>query len=190
MLESIAALFAGTTGASVIGLAGGLVSGVLEYKKSKNELEFKKADISSQRAHELALAAHELEVAKQSASLQLTLGEQSAQREIEDHSFQSQMASYAHDGVSYSKGSNNPWLIAVDVFRGFIRPVITVGLELSVVILAAALTYLCWDLLVTTYAKDGVDILRETYADIRYMAVTTTLWWFGGRLGNQVGNKK
>ena len=121
---------------------------------------------------------HHQEVELRRLDLEITRGEQAAAERIaaiDAESRESEAAWSAfeasHHGaaVRWSQG-DSAWLVAVDVVRGLIRPILTVGF-----LALAAVIY--FHLPMIPPADVGVRLIDT----ILYLATTTTLWWFGTR---------
>lgn len=142
----------------VTGIAGTIVSAVSGYlerrQRHRQELELRRTDLELARA--------------EAASAERVAAIESESRETEG-GWRALEASYQVAGARWSSG-DSPWLVAVDVVRGLIRPVLTLGF----LILAGAIYF-------TAVAIPPADVGVRVVDTILYLATTTTLWWFGTR---------
>lgn len=169
-MDWITDIFTNAVSGGLTGLLGTVFSGLIMWKenadKRKHELEMRRVDIEERKT--------EAEI-----TLKQTNAETEAARFVgELNAFQ---ASQRADKATYSiKDPSNPWLIAVDVVRGLIRPVLTIGL----VIITTIITF---DAIEAMGGYDqflevqGAQIVIDLVLALVYMTTTAVLWWFGTR---------
>jgi len=151
MMDAIASVLTG----GITGLIGTAVSGVVEYFKTKQR-----------NAHELAMIQAERE------TLQLEIAGRERVAEIESESARDISASESFreslraDIARYSSG-DSPWLVGVDVVRGLVRPVLTLGL----------VAFTAW-----IYATAPESMEDQVTSTVLYVCTAAVLWWFGTRV--------
>ena len=154
MLDALAAILTG----GATGLLGTAITAGIGYferrQRHQQEVELRNLDLQITRA--------EAESAERVAAIEAESAESAAaMRAIE--------ASHQAAGVRWSSGDSR-WLVAVDVVRGLIRPVLTVGFLAFAAVIYAHLP-----------PAPHVDVGARVIDTVLYLATTTTLWWFGTR---------
>ncbi len=153
-MEILASILAG----GATGLLGTIVSGVSGYierrQRHQQEVELRQIDLQISQA--------ESESAERIAALE------AGSREAEA-GWRSLEASYRASQTRWSSGDSG-WLVVVDVVRGLIRPVLTIG---SLILIAVVY----FNIAVIMPDDIGVKIVDT----LLYIATTTILWWFGTR---------
>ena len=154
MFETIVAILTG----GATGLLGTAISAGVGYferkQRHQQELEFRRLDLEITRG--------EWESAERVTAIEA----ESRENEAGWRAFE---ASHRGAAVRWS-GGDSKWLVAVDVVRGLIRPVLTLGF-----LALAAVIY--FNLPFVAPMDVGVRLIDT----ILYLATTTTLWWFGTR---------
>ncbi len=137
------------------GLLGTILSFGTAYFKEKQkhaqEIELRRLDMEQARA-EAEAASVRAKIEAEAATEQAELG--------------ALAASYKEAATRWSDGDSR-WLVAVDVIRGLIRPVLT----LIFVALTGAVYFTTQDAALRVRAVETV----------LYLATTCVLWWFGAR---------
>lgn len=169
----VVTLLSGTAGASLVGAIGGIVNGVINYKTRMAELQAQAAERQSARQHELALNQHELAILDKKTDAEYQLTELKGQLEGMRLENQNLSMTYTHDMEYIKSGSLLQW----------VRPTLTVVFDLCLMFMAAYLLYQLQGHIHTLAATKGMELLEQIIRDISYIAVTCTLWWFGGRAG-------
>ena len=152
MLEAMLSLLTG----GATGLLGTMFSGVLDHferrQRHQHELELRRVDVE--------LAKTEAASAERTAAIEL----EKVEIEAEGNAL---TASYREAMQRWSRGES-AWIVAVDVVRGLLRPVLTLAF--------LALTALI-------YFHESSDVLIQTRIinTILYLTTTCVVWWFGGR---------
>ncbi|MBW2610442.1 MAG: hypothetical protein JRC68_08890 [Deltaproteobacteria bacterium] len=170
------------------GLLGTIVSGVLKYFNTRQQqkyelqkMEMELKQISAEVAHAEKIAVIEAEAAERKAE------------------WEGLRASYREAATRFSAGEH-PALVWVDVVRGLMRPVLTLGLVILVGIVffkaggdvdTASLDQIiasCQELGKTgAELKDCITSKSTESAQLRiintilYLATAAVLWWFGSR---------
>lgn len=180
-MSGIVDLLAGAFGGSVVGAIGGTVQKYMEGKNKLKELELTNKHEAAMAEAETNQMRLQLESQKAVAGIEADARKAEADSEALVASLENDTARYANIDVSKS----SKWLIAVDVVRGLVRPVLTGGLATYCVAVTA------YNL--TTYGDQmqSDQIAVATFALIDSMATYTGLaisWWFGSR-GHKAGGK-
>ncbi len=168
----LTSLFSG----GLIGVLGSLLTNLFDFfkqkQKDKQSIELKRMD---------------LEMMDKEFSCRIQKSEIEANTSMEVSADSSFIQSYKHDTRSYSKGIILSWfgrtlLVLVDVFRGIIRP----GLTLYLIYLVSKLQVDVHALIV----RAGVDVVvtaeaLEIYMNIvkmiLFLSSLSVSWWFGTR---------
>lgn len=160
MLEALMAIVTG----GATGLLGTLLSSATGYferkQRHRHELKLRELD------------AKIVETEAASAERVAAIAAESHQSAAESRALQ---ASYDAAGVRWSTG-DSAWLVAVDVIRGLIRPVLTVGF-----------VALCGVIYFTLPRWSQGDVEARIIDTALYLMTTTVLWWFGTRPKKQAG---
>lgn len=156
-------------GGGATGLLGTALTTYLDHLNKKLELEHQERMAQVELARfekeaELRLAQSQVEKEKSVAVAKI----EAEQTEAEAHT-QAQVASYEHDKASYGVR----WL---DIFRGLVRPVLTLYLSLVCTIMYVRLEQqLAGEQMVTP------ELSMAVVQTILYVWTTAALWWFGSR---------
>ena len=154
MLETLTAILSG----GATGLLGTVISAgvgwVERRQRHQQELDLRKLDIQ--------VAREEAASAERVAAIEA----ESRESEAGWRAFE---ASHAAAATRWSRGDSG-WLVAVDVVRGLIRPVLTIGF-----LVLAGVIYFRLPLV------PPADMGARMIDTVLYLATTTTLWWFGTR---------
>ena len=154
MLDALLAILTG----GATGLLGTAISAGIGYferrQRHQQELELRQVDLEISRA--------------ESASAERIVAVE-AESEESARSWSAFEASHRASTVRWSSGDSG-WLVVVDVVRGLIRPVLTLGF--------VATSCAIYFTLPISPSADAGDRLVDT---VLYLATTTTLWWFGTR---------
>ena len=151
-MEFLTSILAG----GATGLIGTIVSAIVGYmerrQRHKHEMELRQLDIEIVKMESISAE----KVAAIKAEPQEPAPEPSAP--------------YQSPGSRWSEG-NSKWLLAVDVVRGLLRPVATIG----------ALGGVGWIYYNFAPVVPSEEMGLRVVDTILYIATTTTLWWFGTR---------
>jgi hypothetical protein len=147
----------------VTGLLGTVLSGGMKFFENKQK-----------HGYELAIMEMEMRQMDREADNAVKIAETEMEGADRTAAWQALEASYKESTSRISKGES-PWLVAVDVVRGLMRPVMTLGLLILLAVIyftvAQGLT-----------AGDGLPMRVNIILTISYLATTSVLWWFGTRL--------
>ncbi len=142
------------------GLLGAALSFITDFLTSRQrhlqELALRRLDMEMARV-EAASVAHAAAIAAEDAR------DAAAWRAVE--------ASHRHAGRRWSRG-DSAWLVTVDVVRGLLRPVLTVGFIALVGVIYFNLG---------ASEMEILDIRPRIIDTVLYLATTCVLWWFGAR---------
>ena len=166
-------------GGGLTGLIGTVTSKVFEFKTKKLEVEMQAAKFTN----DIALKKVDAEIMAQEWAARTKVAdiEATAKVDIEDSkAFNTALTSepqrYAQDDLTHSQN----WLMVVlDLFRGIIRPSLTIYLcAITTVIYIKANHLLNSNLVLPSMAYDLVNQIINT---ILYLTTSCVLFWFGSR---------
>lgn len=190
MWEIIGSILTSAVGGGATGLLGVLLQRWFDHKKAVNDRELVKLQLDAAReTRQMELEAQERMASKAAdvQALQAQLDTQAREAEAAERSY---VASVESDRATYSAPQSQErsrlvrWAMGfVDAVRGLMRPGITAYTlwMLTVVFLWVRGLYEQIGLMMTV---DQVHALTKTAIEtIVYLAVTTTVWWFGVRPG-------
>jgi hypothetical protein len=155
-------LLMGVLSGGVTGLIGTVISGGMKFFENKQK-----------HGHELAIMDMEIKQMHVEAEIAKDIAELEMEGKDRTAAWAALGASYKESTSRMSTGDSG-WLIAVDVVRGLMRPVITLGL----LILMAVIYF--------TVAQDmagpeGIPVQVTIIQTVLYVGTTAVLWWFGTR---------
>lgn len=156
---------------SLIGTIGAMVTRHQEGKQKIAELKIEAAMRESDQAHE----SHMAQLGNAAKREQLEIEQKSA---IIAGEYAGLQASLASDKTTYYSPGDSKWLLAVDVIRGIMRPLLTGSLLLYMMI---ALFWISHRYNVTLTQEQAYDLL---YAIINCLVTGANIalaWWFGSR---------
>lgn len=170
-METLLAAVGSSLGGSVIGWFGAFLTRRQEMQKAKIEFEYDLKRLEVTNSHELKMA--------ESAGTQ-KLAELSAQLEstIAEGEYKGLTTSIEADKASYSVGTDNKWLVAVDVVRGIMRPALT---ALLLTYLMVAMVYLFVDKGDSITSEQSFELLTQIIVCLTTGANIALTWWFGSR---------
>lgn len=161
-------LLIGGAGGGIIGTVGTFM---MKWQEGKIALANKKLD----HEHELAIDAQELTALETKLKHETRIAEISYDTEVEKGAAAGFVASQEADTASYSSvdtRKSNGWLVLVDVVRGLMRPMLTVGLTVLNGYLAITL--------LGRMAESG-DLAEQIIMSTATLAGMAISWWFGAR---------
>lgn len=146
---------------SVTGLIGGIAGKVVDFKVKKLEIEAKKIQLDQ----EIQLRRVDAEVMREEWAQRTKVAEIEADATIYKAS-QNEPTSYS---ANIKPTEKQGWLlVALDVLRGSVRPVLTL--------------YLCGIVTVLYLRTDGGRVDPQSIVDtVLYLATVCVSWWFGSR---------
>ena len=158
MIDALAAILTG----GATGLLGTVISFGADFLKRRQahaqELDLRRLDME--------IARIEATGAERAAAIEAEAAENAA-------AWGALEASYGEARQRFSRRGDSGWLVAVDVVRGLMRPVLTLG---SLAFVAAVY----WSLGATDI--ETLDIRPRIVDTGLYIATTCVLWWFGTRV--------
>ena len=168
MLDLIASVLTG----GATGLIGTVISGGMKFFENRQK-----------HSHELAIMEMEMKQMDKEAQIAKDIKELDMEGKDRAAAWSALEASYKESTARMSSG-DHPALVWVDVVRGLMRPLITVGL---LVLIAVIYFQLSESLL----APDGTPMEVFVINTVLYVGTTAVLWWFGTRnLSQQPGARK
>lgn len=156
-------LLMGVLSGGVTGLLGTVLSGGMKFFENKQK-----------HSYELAIMDMEMQQMDREAANAVKISETEMEGADRTAAWAALEASYKESTSRMSKG-DSPWLVAVDVVRGLMRPVMTLGL----LVLLAVIYFTVAEGLT---AGDGLPMRVSIILTISYLATTSVLWWFGTRM--------
>lgn len=156
-------LIMGVLSGGVTGLIGTVISGGMKFFENKQK-----------HGHELAIMDMEIKQMHVEAEIAKDVAELEMEGKDRQAAWSALEASYKESTSRMSTG-DSAWLIVVDVVRGLMRPVMTLGLLVLMGVIyftvASGLT-----------APDGMEMQVKIIFTVTYLATTSVLWWFGTRM--------
>jgi len=144
------------------GLIGTVISGGMKFFENKQK-----------HAYELDVMEMEIKQMNVEAAIAKDIKELDMEGKDRQAAWASLQASYKESTSRMSKG-DSAWLVMVDVVRGLMRPVITLGL----LIMIGAIYF---TVAVDLAGPDGVPMRVFIINTVLYVGTTAVLWWFGTR---------
>ncbi|MDD4971864.1 MAG: hypothetical protein PHT07_20760 [Paludibacter sp.] len=164
----------------VLGIVGALFKHGLEIYQEKKKEEASLAILVQTNAHELAMADKQANLIELEAKNSIALADINASKEVDVASYGAISASYDSDKATYSDAKQNGWMIAVDVCRGMIRPMITVLFSTALIWFTAWI----W-LSVPNILTSDPTFLKNTFYrlidSLIFLGTSSVGWWFGSR---------
>lgn len=165
-------------------LGGSLLGGIAAYFSKKEEGK----QLVRERQLELMAMdkthAHEQAMATIGNTAKLEQAESEQKSTIIKGEYEGLIASIEADKASYSVGTENKWLIFVDVIRGTMRPLLTGAL---MVYLGLAVVYITYTYKVELDKSQVYDLLYMIIICLVTGANVALTWWFGSRNPSKVG---
>lgn len=164
----------------IFGILGALGKNALEIWQAKNKATQELAVLAEQNKHELAMADKRMEEIKLEAQNAVALGEIARIKETDVAAYGAMEASYDSDRATYSNAKQSPWMVAVDVVRGLIRPALTV--MFSIALVGATLWILTnIDRSILTQQAFLEGTLYRMVDAFLFLATSAVGWWFAAR---------
>lgn len=164
----------------LVGVLGALFKHGIEVYQEKKKNEASLLILVEQNKHEAVMADKEAELIKLEAANALVLTELNKAKEFDNAGWNAMGASYEADRATYSEVKDSPWLVAVDVVRGLIRPALTVIFSAATIAFAAFI----WNAVPDTVVSNP-DFLKETFYRLIdaliFLATSSAGWWFAAR---------
>lgn len=188
MLDLLGTVFGAATGGGVLGIVGGLIRQWLESAQAKAKLNQDLAILKAQHLHEETMRDKDAAILKLEAEGKVKIAQTEGDSTVEASRYAAMGASFAADKATFATGEKareSRWFVLVDVMRGGIRPVLTVVLDLSVILIWAVLMWLLWGELAKLFAardplvlQTMVALIVEIVRSVVFLATTATGYWF------------
>ena len=175
IFSGIASIFGG----GLTGLIGSVTSKIYEFKTKKLEIELQK----DKYANEIALKKVDAEIMAQEWAARTKVAEVEAEAKVDIEDSKAFNTALTSEPQRYAQGdlthTQNWLMIILDLFRGIIRPSLTVYLcAITTVIYIKANHILNSNLVLPSMAYDLVTQIVNT---ILYLTTSCVLFWFGTR---------
>lgn len=156
-------LVLGVLSGGATGLIGTVISGGMKFFENKQK-----------HSHELAIMDMEMRQMDKEAEIARDIKELDMEGKDRTAAWAALEASYKESTTRMSTGDSK-WLVVVDVVRGLMRPVMTLGM----LVLMGVIYFTVADSLMD---PDGVSMQVKIIFTVNYLATTSVLWWFGTRM--------
>lgn len=155
-------LLMGVLSGGVTGLIGTVISGGMKFFENKQK-----------HGHELAIMDMEIKQMHVEAEIARDVAELDMESKDRTAAWSALEASYKESTSRMSTGDSQ-WLVMVDVVRGLMRPVITLGLLLGIGVIYFTVG-------ADTTLPDGTPMTVNIIQTVLFVGTTAVLWWFGTR---------
>lgn len=155
-------LLMGVLSGGVTGLIGTVISGGMKFFENKQK-----------HGHELAIMDMEIKQMHVEAEIAKDVAELEMEGKDRQAVWSALEASYKESTSRMSTGDSQ-WLVMVDVVRGLMRPVITLGLLLGIGVIYFTVG-------ADTTLPDGTPMTVNIIQTVLFVGTTAVLWWFGTR---------
>lgn len=180
MLTLLGTIFGSIFSGGATGLLGVIFQRFADYKNKQLDMQLE----NQRAANELLLKQAEAEIMKQEWAARTQVAQIEGDTAKDVAASQAFAASFQMEPQRYSEATKltygQQWvMVLLDVFRGFIRPALTVYL--------CALTTMVYFQARALLGKEDLDIEQALELDkmivgtILYLTTTIVLWWFGTR---------
>lgn len=164
----------------IFGIFGALFKHGLEVWQETKREQQSLLLLKENNLHELAMADKQAEMIVLESKNALKLADVTVTGEIESSAYEALQASYEADKATYSSAPTSPWLIAVDVVRGMIRP----SLTLYFAIFLTVLTIMVYNNLPEAVYADQSFLASTFYRLIDaliFLGTSAVGWYFAAR---------
>ena len=155
-------LLMGVLSGGVTGLIGTVISGGMKFFENKQK-----------HGHELAIMDMEIKQMHVEAEIARDVAELDMESKDRTAAWSALEASYKESTSRMSTGDSQ-WLVMVDVVRGLMRPVITLGLLLGIGVIYFTVG-------ANATLPDGTPMTVNIIQTVLFVGTTAVLWWFGTR---------
>ena len=155
-------LLMGVLSGGVTGLIGTVISGGMKFFENKQK-----------HGHELAIMDMEMKQMHVEAEIAKDVAELEMESKDSMAAWAALQASYKESTSRMSTGDSK-WLVMVDVVRGLMRPVITLGLLIGIGVIYFTVG-------ADTTLPDGTPMTVNIIQTVLFVGTTAVLWWFGTR---------
>ena len=183
MLELLGTAVSSVLSGGATGLLGVVAQRYADYKNRELDIQLQ----AQQHLHELAMRDKDAAMLDKEWAGKIQIAETEARSAVDKSDADAFAGSYALEPQRYSTGTfskGQQWmLVLLDVFRGSVRPALTVYLcALTTMIYIQSRALLAAEDLSTA---DALGITQLIVGTILYLTTTVTLWWFGTRNKHQ-----
>ena len=163
-----------------IGIVGALIKHGLELFQAKKKADADLAVLVETNKHELAMADKQAALIELESRSGLALAQVNKAKETDVAAYGALAASYDADRATYSDVKESRWMIAVDVVRGFTRPVLTLVFSTAILIL----TVWMWTNVPAEVTHEASFLSSTFYRLVDaliFLSTSTVGWWFASR---------
>ena len=180
MLEIIGTIFGSVFSGGATGLIGVAVQRYADYKNRQLEMQIAKQKFDQ----DLALKQVDMQIMEKEWAARVQVAQTEAEAAADAAASQAFAASYAMEPKRYSEGvpvgkAGGFLLVLLDLFRGVVRPALTVYL-----CVLTTMIYYQARILIDREDLDPEQALQIEHlivGTILYLTTTCVLWWFGTR---------
>ena len=179
MAELLGTFFASIVGGGATGILGVVVQRFFDLKNKEKDAELLKL----KHSHELGLRNLDLQIMQKEADARTKVAafESSASESVaETHAF---AASFSEPTKLYEAAKPTPgqaWaIVMLDIFRGMVRPVLTLYLCVTVTVMYIEAMKLVGGVAVNP--DKAYELINLIVGTVLYLCTTCVLWWFGTR---------
>lgn len=178
MLELLGTVVSSVLGGGATGLLGVIAQRYADFQNRKLDIELRKAD----HEHEIAMREADSKIVAQEWAGRVHVADADADARVAESDGQVMIASYGLEPKQYSAGQrmtkNQAWLaLALDVFRGAVRP----GLVVYLCYMTSLIYIESKRLGSVLTADQSFEMYKLIIGTILYLFTTTVLWWYGTR---------
>jgi len=180
MLEIIGTIFGSVFSGGATGLIGVALQRYADYKNRQLEIQAAKEKFE----HDLALKQVDMQIMEKEWAGRVQVAQTEAEAAADAAASQAFAASYAMEPKRYSEGApvgkvGGILLVLLDLFRGVVRPALTVYL----CVLTTMIYYQARKLVdkEDLDPEQALQIEHLIIGTILYLTTTCVLWWFGTR---------
>jgi hypothetical protein len=180
MLEVIGTIFGSVLSGGATGLIGVALQRFADYKNKQLDIEAAKQKFDQ----DLALKQVDMQIMEKEWAGRVQVAQTEAEAAADAAASQAFAASYAMEPKRYSEGvsvgkAGGFLLVLLDLFRGVVRPALTVYL----CVLTTMIYYQARELIANEDLdpEQALKIENLIVGTILYLTTTCVLWWFGTR---------
>lgn len=164
----------------IFGIVGALAKHGIEIWQAKKKAEADLAVMKEQNRHEALMADKRSAEIELEAKHAVALAEITRAKETDIAAYAALSDSYANDKATYSEAPQSPWMVAVDVARGMIRPLLTLVFSLGLIVLLAVI----YKNVPESVSADPKFLESTFYRLIDafiFLSTSAVGWWFAQR---------
>jgi len=188
MWEVIGTVLTSAVGGGATGLLGVLLQRWFDHRKAVNDREMVKLQLDAAKETRRLELEFQERMASKAADVQALQAQLDAQARESEAAERSYVASVESDRATYSAPSAQKqsrlvrWAMGlVDTIRGLMRPGITAYTLGMLTVVFLWVRELYGQMGLTLTAAQVHELTQQAVGTIVYLAVTTTVWWFGVR---------